>query len=273
MSRRKSICLQIFLLCLLLVFLTPIRLYLKERSKVSGFEATSNETDSFRRQEISLSLLEKIERECQKEGLDFSEGITLTMLHGDFEPDTVFLQDELYLKYKEEAYLSMLNSYQGIWEDVQCFPVLMEEGYYEDTWMAPRNYRGERTHEGTDIFGDVELAGYYPVVSMTDGIVEKVGWLPLGGYRIGIRSPSGGYYYYAHLDSYEKNFQEGEAVTAGQILGFMGDSGYGTEGTKGKFAVHLHLGIYIRTKHHKELSVNPYPVLKYTEKNIQNSKF
>ena len=63
------------------------------------------------------------------------------------------------------------------------------------------------------------------MISMTDGKIEKIGWLPLGGYRIGIRSPHGGYFYYAHLASYEKYFQTGEAVEAGQILGFMGDTG------------------------------------------------
>ena len=48
----------------------------------------------------------------------------------------------------------------------------------------------------------------------------------------------------------------------------MGDTGYSTtEGTKGKFPVHLHLGIYI-DKGGQEISVNPYPALKYTEEKI-----
>ena len=86
----------------------------------------------------------------------------------------------------------------------------------------------------------ISLAGFYPVISMTDGKIEKIGWLPLGGYRIGIRSPHGGYFYYAHLASYEKYFQTGEAVEAGQILGFMGDTGYGEEGMSGKFPVQVY---------------------------------
>lgn len=100
---------------------------------------------------------------------------------------------------------------------------------------------------------------------MTDGVVEQVGWLPLGGWRIGIRSPSGGYFYYAHLSSYSRAFSVGERVTAGETLGMMGDTGYGEEGTSGKFAVHLHLGIYIRTEHTEELSVNPYWILRFLE--------
>ena len=46
----------------------------------------------------------------------------------------------------------------------------------------------------------------------------------------------------------------------------MGDSGYGPEGTTGMFDVHLHLGVYLRTDHYEELSVNPYWILRFLEK-------
>lgn len=46
----------------------------------------------------------------------------------------------------------------------------------------------------------------------------------------------------------------------------MGDSGYGEEeGTVGKFAVHLHLGIYVNDENGSEISVNPYWALKWLE--------
>ena len=80
------------------------------------------------------------------------------------------------------------------------------------------------------------------VVSLED---YQMGWLELGGYRIGIRSSGGIYYYYAHMESYAEDLQEGSEVFAGQFLGFVGDSGYGAEGTTGQFVVHLHLGIYV----------------------------
>ena len=44
----------------------------------------------------------------------------------------------------------------------------------------------------------------------------------------------------------------------------MGDSGYGEEGTRGQFAVHLHVGIYIYIND-EEISVNPYYVLQSLE--------
>ncbi len=132
-----------------------------------------------------------------------------------------------------------------------------------DTWMSERKYGGRRGHEGSDIMADIKERGRYPVVSMTDGVVTNLGWLEKGGYRIGITTDSGTYYYYAHLDSYS-NIKKGDHVKAGELLGYMGDSGYGKEGTVGKFPVHLHVGIYFY-KEGREVSVNPYYVLRALE--------
>lgn len=156
--------------------------------------------------------------------------------------------------------------------EIQCFPVVKEgtdERYpvsYDNTWGAERTYGGERTHEGCDLMAISNERGKYKVCSMTDGVVKNIGWLEQGGWRIGIESDAGTYYYYAHLDSYEKAFEKGERVVAGQILGRMGDSGYGKEpGTKGNFAVHLHVGIYLKDLEGKERAVNPYWYLKRLE--------
>ena len=130
---------------------------------------------------------------------------------------------------------------------------------YVDSWMAERKYNGTSGHEGTDIMAGENKRGLYPVLSMTDGTVTNLGWLEKGGYRVGITSDSGTYYYYAHLDSYA-NIEKGDKVKAGEMIGYMGDSGYGEEGTKGQFDVHLHVGIYSYDTG-KEISVNPYYVL------------
>lgn len=136
---------------------------------------------------------------------------------------------------------------------------------YEDSWQSARTFGGARKHEGTDLMTIRNERGIYPIVSMTDGTLEQMGWLKLGGWRIGIRSASGTYYYYAHLESYAPDLEDGMAVHAGQLLGFAGDSGYGTEGTTGQFAVHLHVGIYIHHNTDKEEAINPYPYLKQLE--------
>lgn len=139
------------------------------------------------------------------------------------------------------------------------------ETSYVDSWMKERSYGGKRGHEGTDIMAVKNQRGLYPVVSITDGVISNLGWLDKGGYRIGITTGDGTYYYYAHLDSYA-NIKEGSPVKAGELLGYMGDSGYGPEGTTGNFDVHLHLGIYFY-RDGEEISVNPYYLLKFLENN------
>lgn len=156
--------------------------------------------------------------------------------------------------------------YYVILHDIKSFPIEEHSRKrpivsYENTWNAHRSYGGDRKHEGTDLMVCDNTSGEYKVVSMTDGIVEKKGWLDQGGYRIGIRSKNGAYFYYAHLESYADELEVGDFVEAGDFLGYVGDSGYGPEGTRGKFDVHLHLGMYIESKI-GEISVNPYFLLK-----------
>ena len=66
---------------------------------------------------------------------------------------------------------------------------------------------------------------------------------------------------------YSRDWKEGDLVRAGELLGFMGDTGYSAvEGTVGNFPVHLHLGIYLKTDHYDEMSVNPYWILESMKK-------
>lgn len=154
-------------------------------------------------------------------------------------------------------------------EDARYFPVPESSTddslnvSFVDSWMGERNYKGSGVHEGTDIMASENVRGLYPVVSISEGVVTNLGWLEKGGWRVGITSPGGVYFYYAHLESYA-DIEEGDTVMAGQLLGFMGDSGYGEEGTVGQFDVHLHLGIYSWDSG-EEISVNPYYLLQYLE--------
>jgi murein DD-endopeptidase MepM/ murein hydrolase activator NlpD len=160
---------------------------------------------------------------------------------------------------------------ESVWTELVYFPVPVSDTNakatvaFENSWQARRTYGGERLHEGTDLMASINTSGYYPVVSMTDGTVEQIGWLEKGGWRIGIRSENGNYYYYAHLHSYAREWTKGETVKAGELLAYMGDTGYGPEGTTGQFPVHLHVGIYVPLESDREMAVNPYWMLKYLE--------
>ena len=170
---------------------------------------------------------------------------------------------------KQKGWNTYVEYTEAIWEDVMYFPVpesTTDEKMgvtFTNSWMSERTYGGRRGHEGTDIMATENVAGVYPIISMTDGIVRSKGWLEKGGYRIGVEAPSGAYFYYAHLNSYA-SVEIGDTIRAGDLLGFMGDTGYGPEGTTGKFPVHLHVGIYIYPEE-QEMSVNPYWILRYLE--------
>ncbi|MCI6044003.1 M23 family metallopeptidase [bacterium] len=219
--------------------------------------------------EISIPFHECLAAVMVMKRFDFSEADIL-------DGKQIIRVRNLLLDKKADSFERLASAYEIIFSDLEYYPVpkncnqgKKEQSSFENDYGEARDYGGKRSHEGIDIFGTENLEGYYPIVSVTDGVVEKIGWLTLGGYRIGIRSPHGGYFYYAHLSGYCKEFQEGDQVKAGELLGFMGNTGYGPEGTKGKFPVHLHFGIYINTSHQKEMSINPYPVLLMLKKKIQ----
>jgi len=146
--------------------------------------------------------------------------------------------------------------------DERHFPLPIYSNYsYRDTWGDRRGWGGLRIHEGTDIF-----AGYgVNVYSTCYGIVEMKGWNRYGGWRIGIRDVNNTYHYYAHLNGYAKDVNIGDIVEPGQLIGYVGSSGYGPKGTSGKFPPHLHYGMY-KDNGKTEWSFDPYPHLKRWER-------
>lgn len=116
-----------------------------------------------------------------------------------------------------------------------------------------------RSHEGVDIFAKEGT----PVYSATSGTVVKAGWNEYGGWRITIRVGSDMEFYYAHLSGYASGMKVGATITKGQLIGYVGSTGYGPAGTKGKFLPHLHFGMYkMKPSYH---AVDPYLHLKYWE--------
>lgn len=142
------------------------------------------------------------------------------------------------------------------------FPIPKDVAYhYENGWGDDRTYGGDRKHEGIDLIADKGT----PVYSVGNGKIENVGWNELGGWRVGITGEDGIYYYYAHLDRYGKNIKQGKNISGGEIIGYVGNTGYGPEGTEGKFVDHLHFGMYQEGE-----AINPYPFLKGWEIKQEN---
>lgn len=142
------------------------------------------------------------------------------------------------------------------------FPLPLRSDYsYRSTWGASRSYGGYRIHEGTDLF-----AGYgTPVRSTCYGVIEIRGWNRFGGWRVGIRDLNNVYHYYAHMSGFNKEINQGDVIKPGEVIGWVGSSGYGKPGTQGKFAPHLHYGVY-RDYGLAEWSFDPYPYLRKWER-------
>lgn len=142
-----------------------------------------------------------------------------------------------------------------------AFPLPVGNSYaYHSTWGTGRSWGGARIHEGTDLFTPHGTT----VRSTCYGIVETKGWNRYGGWRIGIRDIENRYHYYAHLSGFNKKIAQGDIVTPGQTLGWVGSSGYGSPGTQGKFPPHLHFGLY-KDRGITEWAFDPYPMLRQWE--------
>lgn len=116
-----------------------------------------------------------------------------------------------------------------------------------------------------------------PIIAVESGYVEAIGWNQYGGWRIGIRSFDGKrYYYYAHLRQnypYREQLKEGDVVTAGDVIGYMGHTGYSTkENVNNIDTVHLHFGLQLifdeaQKEGNNEIWVDCYNLTRFLYKN------
>lgn len=144
------------------------------------------------------------------------------------------------------------------------FPTKGSYDPFRDTWGDSRAYNPDgtavRAHEGTDIMAPKGT----PVVSVGGGVVTNYGWNELGGWRVTIRLDNSQYsVYYAHLDRYAPGLAKGVRVAPGQLVGYVGSTGYGPAGTEDKFVPHLHFGLYDNAAGFE--ARNAYQILKYWE--------
>ena len=137
----------------------------------------------------------------------------------------------------------------------------------DDFGMA-RSFGFKRKHLGHDLMGSQGT----PIVAVEGGVVEAMGWNRYGGWRIGIRSFDGKrYYYYAHLMKdapFAPGLEEGDLVEAGDLIGFMGRTGYSDrENTNNIETVHLHFGIQLvfdesQKECDSEIWIDPYNIVR-----------
>ena len=178
-------------------------------------------------------------------------------LKKDKAPEELLGELYKYYTYYHNAYSAALGGLVGsyaIEKDGQWVPAYglkafspIAAGYgysHCDDFGVARSFGFRRKHLGNDLMGGLGT----PIVAVEGGVVEAMGWNRYGGWRIGIRSfDSKRYYYYAHLQKdrpFAPGLKEGDMVQAGDLIGFMGCTGYSDrENVNNIETVHLHFGM------------------------------
>lgn len=178
-------------------------------------------------------------------------------LKGQREPKEIAGDLGKYFDYYHEAFSAALGGLlgdfaievDGEWKTsygLKAYsPVAAGYGYSHcDDFGVSRSFGFKRKHLGNDLMGGLGT----PIVAVEGGVVEVMGWNRYGGWRVGIRSfDNKRYYYYAHLQKdhpFADGLQEGDIVQAGDLIGFMGRTGYSDkENVNNIETVHLHFGL------------------------------
>lgn len=144
--------------------------------------------------------------------------------------------------------------------------------HYDDFGNS-RSYGFKRTHLGNDLMGSIGT----PIVAVESGVVENLGWNQYGGWRIGIRSfDTKRYYYYAHLRKnhpYAEGMEEGMVVKAGDVIGYLGMTGYSTKENVNNINVpHLHFGMQLifdesQVDSPNEIWIDVYQIIEFLKQN------
>jgi murein DD-endopeptidase MepM/ murein hydrolase activator NlpD len=143
---------------------------------------------------------------------------------------------------------------------IYAFPNQASQVWFYDSWGAAR--RGGRRHRGTDIHSPKGS----PVVAVSSGRLVEMGWNRLSGWVVKIDHGGGWVSAYVHLNNDTPGTDDGEGgpehafapglvvgshVGAGQLIGYVGDSG-NAESVR----PHTHFELHLEGE-----KLNPFPYL------------
>jgi murein DD-endopeptidase MepM/ murein hydrolase activator NlpD len=120
-----------------------------------------------------------------------------------------------------------------------------------------QEHRGSRPHEAADLLAPRNT----PVHAVEGGSIAKLFVSKAGGFTIYQFDPAGQLcYYYAHLDHYADGLHEGQTVSAGDVIGYVGTTGNAPPNTP-----HLHFAVFELNDDRqwwKGRAVDPYPLFR-----------
>ncbi len=258
------------------------------------FNITSNALDDalkaelqFRTTDKEITMIQLLSVLGAKYGGDFSlykradiDSIIERLNNGDTINDIGSKYN--HFTYFLEAYTAVLNGFVGEYYingkkefGLRAFSPIASGFYFShsDDFGVGRTYGYKRKHLGHDLMGSVGT----PIIAVESGYVEAIGWNQYGGWRIGIRSfDNKRYYYYAHLrrdHPYASDFQIGDTVVAGDVIGYMGMTGYSSKENVNNINIpHLHFGIQLifdpsQKDGYNQIWIDCYEIVKFLNKN------
>ncbi len=241
---------------------------------------------SSHKQEKKLSWIEILAYLGAKYGGDFSsyKSNDMDVLVSKLKTQSMaeLTKNMKYYNYYTKAYSAVLGGLVGNYKvngeekyGLMGFSPIAKTFPYEDydDFGAARTYGYKRQHLGHDMIAAIGT----PVIAVESGVVEALGWNQYGGWRIGIRSfDKQRYYYYAHLRQnrpYAANLAVGQTVTAGDVIGYVGHTGYSTKENVNNIKItHLHFGLQLifdesQKEGNNEIWVDVYPLTMLLHKN------
>jgi hypothetical protein len=176
-------------------------------------------------------------------------------LQRDRSPKELLGESYQYYDYYHQSFQAALGGLLGSYsinKDGQILatyglkafsPIAAGYGYsHADDFGMSRSFGFARKHLGNDLMGGLGT----PIVAVEGGVVEAMGWNRYGGWRIGIRSfDSKRYYYYAHLQKdtpFAPGLAVGDLVNAGDLIGYMGRSGYSDRENTDNIEINIKIG-------------------------------
>ena len=184
-------------------------------------------------------------------GVEVDEGEAVDPIDGPIESDDPTVEDPLEGPNPDDVEELPLPSIR--------FPIVGSASY-RSTYGEPRD-GGTRLHNGTDIFAEKGT----PIVAVASGRVVRLGIGEDAGQFVVVRHNDGWSSVYVHLNNdspgtdnglargYGPGVKVGVRVTAGTILGYVGDSGNAEESTP-----HLHFELH----QPDGFRPDPYPALR-----------
>lgn len=254
-------------------------------------------------EEVKLNWIELLAYLGSKNGGDFSTykdkdiNNLVEKLKSKQETIETLTKDMKYYDYYHEAYSAVLSGLVGEYElevakedsnekvwikkyGLKGFSPIAKNFPYNDydDFGVSRTYGFKRNHLGHDLMGQVGT----PIIAIESGYIEAMGWNQYGGWRLGIRSfDRKRYYYYAHLRKnfpYNKSLKEGSVVQAGDVIGYLGRTGYSkTENTNNIDTAHLHLGLQLifdesQKESDHEIWIDCYDLVRFLYQNKSETK-